>query len=138
MMLRNLEAPANTVKNPDLRILEVLAGNAAHWNKTYSWPSQEKILDLLRRFTGRIMSRRTLNRHLNALQSMCYLRRIRRHRRNHAGQIEMHSTLYTVTARWLGRITRLAHRAVRWTPNPRDPRRPTAVPFMAQYQRVLL
>jgi hypothetical protein len=84
------------VATPDLRILSVLAGLAGHHGKLWCFPSQEKILELLRRRYHRIISRRTLNRHLGALQAQHLIRRHRRHKTGATGALELHSTVYVI------------------------------------------
>lgn len=120
------------VLNPDLRILRALVGLADHYSRDWCKPKQVKILDLARRFTGRIMSRRNLCRHLGALERDGWIERIRRHRRAPDGSLELHSTCY--------RIKRRARDALRaltdgWrqflAPSPRA-RAINAVPKVAQ------
>jgi hypothetical protein len=84
----------NVVINPDRSILVVLVGLAGRYGKTHCWPSQQKLLTLIREHTGRLLSRRTLNRHLKALERDLFIRRIRRHRRARNGSLELHSTCY--------------------------------------------
>ena len=84
---------------PDFRLVNLLFGLAAHHGKLWCYPSQTKLCDLLQRFHGRKMSRRTVNRHLGGLVRDGWLKRIRRHCRGRSGMMEMHSTLYTFTRR---------------------------------------
>jgi hypothetical protein len=98
----------NTVRNPDFRILEVLCGLAGKFGKTYSFPSQEKLLELVKRFTGREMSRRTLNRHLRALEEGHWLRRRRRHVYDKKRGFVFRSTLYAPMWRYCQRLQRNA------------------------------
>src|SRR5712692_10195468 len=95
------------VRHPDIRLVALLAGHAASFKKIYSYPSQETICKLFQRHAGRNMSRRTLNRHLGALETQHWIKRVRRHRRSRSGQLELHSTLYTLARqaiRWLARL----------------------------------
>jgi len=85
--------------SPDFRLVNLLFGLAAHHGKLWCYPSQDKLCDLLRRFHGRRMSRRTVNRHLGGLVRDGWLQRKRRHCRGSDGMMEMHSTLYTFTRR---------------------------------------
>lgn len=89
------------VTTPDMRILHVLARECAHVSKLYCYPSGQTIVEWVFKFTGRRMSRRTLWRHLGALQRDGWLGRQRRHKTDLRGELELHSTLYVLTARAL-------------------------------------
>lgn len=94
----------NAVIRPDLDVLRALVSYCAEHGKTHCWPSQATLLRRYKRLTGRTICRRTLNRHLAALQRDLYIDRRRRHRMNRKGELELHSTLYTFLARatsWL-------------------------------------
>jgi hypothetical protein len=97
----------DAVQNGDSRILETLTGLAAHHGRTWCYPSQDTLLRLLKDFTGRAMHRRTLNRHLAALERDGYVRRIRRHMRAKDGSLWLRSTCYVLAGRWLARARRL-------------------------------
>ena len=84
---------------PDFRLVNLLFGLAGRFGKLWCYPSQDKLCDLLSRFHGRTMSRRSVNRHLGGLVRDGWIRRVRRHRRGADGAIEMHSTLYVLTRR---------------------------------------
>ena len=88
----------NTVINPDLRILLALADLCTITNRSYCWPSQQWLLDALRKRYQRQISRRSLNRHLLSLVNRGLIRRTCRHRRGPTGAMEMHSTLYNITS----------------------------------------
>jgi len=102
----------------DLSLVTTLHGLNQKVGKNYCFPSQTKLLELLNRFTGQEMSRRTLNRHLRKLEDSGWLKRKRRIRWN-KGIFEFNSTLYTLTRkayRWIGsfsagisRVTQKAH-----------------------------
>jgi len=62
--------------------------------KGYCYPSQAKILGLLRRFYGVRRSRRSLNRALKRLEELGFFQRIRRHKRGIDGTLVLRSTLY--------------------------------------------
>ncbi len=127
-----------TVRNPDSRICEVLAGLAAHHHRYWCYPSQAKICELLQRFTGRIMSRRTLNRHLAALERDGQIRRKRRHHRDpHRGMV-LRSTLYTIAGRFLCRINRIVQAAARWRDRTTAATQALRVPEPAQYNKLSL
>lgn len=93
-------APAcDYVRHPDMRILSLLAGHSASFKKLWSYPNQETICKLFVRLYGRDMSRRSLNRHLGALERQGYVQRVRRHKRARSGVLELHSTLYMLRRR---------------------------------------
>lgn len=88
----------------NLALITLIRGNSLHYGKNYCYPSQKRLTELYHDFTGQIMSRRSLNRHLKALETTGWLTRQRRHKRNALGQLELHSTLYRLTRRayrWL-------------------------------------
>ncbi len=127
-----------TVKNPDSRICEVLAGLAAHHRRYWCYPSQTKICELLQRFTGRIMSKRTLNRHLAALERDGQIRRKRRHHHDkHRGMV-LRSTLYTIAGRFLARIGRIVQAAARWRDRAAAAAQAPRVPETAQHNKLSL
>ena len=128
----------NTVINPDNKICEVLAGLAAHHWKTWCYPSQDKLCELLQRFTGRIMSRRTLNRHLNALERDGQLRRVRRHHHDPRRGMVLRSTLYVICGRFLGRMHRVVAAAKRFAKLPDRSHSGIRVPILAQYKKLSL
>lgn len=125
---------ADAVRNPDSRICEVLAGLAAHNFKTWCYPSQEKLCELLKRFTGRDMARRTLNRHLNALERDGMLRRVRRHHHDKQRGMVLRSTLYIIAGRFMSRIHRIVRAAERFAKLRDRSRSGVHVPTPAQYR----
>jgi hypothetical protein len=142
--IRDLRArrASNTVKNPDFRILEVIAGLCTSFRKTYSTAGQEKICELLRRYYGRVMSRRTLNRHLNALCQGQYMRRVRRHRRDKKLGFVFRSTLCVPQWRYCHRLARNAQAIFSLIRSQSGPGESSRVTKMAQhlsrfYQSVL-
>lgn len=104
----------NAVINPDHRIAEVLLGLMGWAKKTYVYPSQLKLLELLHNFTGRTMSRRTLCRHLKALCRDGHLRRQRRLGERPADVLRIRTTLYFPGGRWLARAQRLSRAFAGW------------------------
>lgn len=107
---------SSIVQKPDLRIVQTLTGLAAHHGKTYCIPSQKTILHLVRTHTGRVMSPRTLNRHLAALERDGWIQRLRRHKRGRTGALELHSTLYHLKRRalaWLAGTAKAAAQILR-------------------------
>lgn len=119
-------------QRPDLLILTVLSAIAGGTGRNYCYPSQEKICQLLSRY-GRTMSRRTLNRHLNALVKQGWVKRIRRHQRHPVRGMTFRSSLYTLTRRafrWLAGMSAAVGRAVKWG---KSFKRNSRVPDMAQH-----
>mgnify|MGYP001069787574 CR=1 FL=1 len=76
------------------RVLQILLSLSRGKKRVWCYPSQEKLVELLRRYHGVNISRRTLNRWLRYLESAGYIRRIRRHRRGEDGRPRFHSTVY--------------------------------------------
>lgn len=98
----------STVINPDFRIMEVICGLAGKFAKTYCFPTQEKLVQLVADFTGRQMSVRTLNRHLAALEAGQWLKRTRRHMHDKQRGFIFRSTLYRPMWRYCQRLQRNA------------------------------
>lgn len=108
---------SSTVQTADMRIVWALAAIAEKYKRTWAFPTQDKLCSLLFAWYGRKMSRRTINRHLAALEQQGWIRRIRRHRRSADGQLELHSTLYQLSGRtWsaIAGIGGLANAASGW------------------------
>jgi len=120
------------VRNADHRIVNVLAGLAAHFGKTWCKPSQDKILELLRTLHGRVMSRRSLNRHLGSLERDLLVRRIRRHKRGADGRLQLHSTVYVLLPRALQRLAKLIRWFRQFATRPSAPDDQSAVSLVAQ------
>ena len=99
----------NAVKSPDHRVLSILLGLAGKYGKNHCWPSQQKILDLMRHNLGRYMSRRTLCRHLRAFARDGHIARIPRHKNDGRGRMVMRSTLYVIRRRAMVWLVRLRH-----------------------------
>lgn len=89
------------VQHADFRIVNLLFGLATRHDKLWCYPSQDKITELVGRFHGRAMSRRTACRHLGALERDGWLKRVRRHRYDAARGYTFRSTLYTITRKTL-------------------------------------
>jgi len=79
-----------------------------HGSKSYSYPSQSTLIQLLSKYYGVSISRRTLCRWMAALEDAGYIRRIRRIRRGLGGRPEYTSTLYILPAKARQLIRRLA------------------------------
>jgi hypothetical protein len=75
-------------------VLITLIKTATRYRKPYCFPSQAHILRLLAKYHQVIISRRTLNRILDRLESSGYFSRIRRHHSSKEGKIIFASTLY--------------------------------------------
>lgn len=105
------------VQKPELALVSILGGLSERHGKTYCYPSQEWLCEHLARFAAHRMSRRTLNRHLHALEKFGWIKRLRRHRRRAGRGFEFRSTLYILTRRsfrWLSMFAKVAARAVKW------------------------
>lgn len=89
----------NYNQTADLGLLSVLSFLAGKYGKLYCFPSQDKIVEILRRGGRHNMSRRTLNRHLNTLVRHGYIKRRRRHTRDARRGWCFKSTLYMLTRR---------------------------------------
>jgi hypothetical protein len=92
-----------------LQLLHALYAIAAKYGKSYCFPSQEKILELLKNHYDISISRRTLNRWLAFLEGEGYLFRTRRHSRGKDGQIHFQSTLYHFGKKALRLLKKIAH-----------------------------
>lgn len=85
-------------------ILKTLFHVAFKYQKAYCYPSQVKILTLLKKHSHLKISRRTLNRRLSEMQSADYFTRTRRHREGEGGKILFNTTLYRLQGKafnWL-------------------------------------
>jgi len=148
--------------NLNVALVHELAGLAASHNKTWAYPSQQTILDRLRKHHRQHISRRTLCRHLAALEDAGWIRRVVRHRRDAVAGWVFRSTLYIIlgpcwrlvrraskavalVARW-GRVTRVAHNVTPsgYKSSPAGPSGPhgvrnvaCATDFVAQARRLL-
>jgi len=91
------EYMARTVINPDMRVLFILTGLATHMKKRYVYPSQLYICKRMRQMSGRVMSMRTVNRHLASLERDGLIRRQRRITHSKIRGTEFRSTLYHIT-----------------------------------------
>jgi hypothetical protein len=91
-----------------LQLLHALYAVAARYGKSYCAPSQEKLLELLKKHYGIVISRRTLNRWLNVLEGE-YISRTRRLTRGRDGSIHFQSTLYRFTKKALHLLRKIAY-----------------------------
>ena len=81
-------------------ILMTLAGVAKCHNKPYCFVSQNRQLELLKKYHSWNISRRTLNRRLKELEAEGYFIRIRRHIKASNGELILRSTLYKLQAKF--------------------------------------
>ncbi|MDP2946083.1 MAG: winged helix-turn-helix domain-containing protein [bacterium] len=85
-------------------IINTLFRIARKYQKAYCYPSQKRILGLLRKYRKLQISLRTLNRRLAELEEEGYFTRVRRHRAGPGGCMVFNSTLYKLGGRafnWL-------------------------------------
>lgn len=81
-------------------IMSILWGLSQKYRKGYSYPSQRKIIELLKKRYGIKISIATINRWLLKTEQAGYIKRTRRIRRDkHLGMV-FKSTLYEIT--WVG------------------------------------
>jgi len=109
----------------DEAIILLLGGLAGKFGKEYCFPSQEKMLSLLKDFFGIEICRRTLNYHLKRLETGKYIRRKRRISKGKDGKLVFKSTLYFLgkkAKKWVRKIGRFAGVVFRWFPVRRDER----------------
>ena len=80
-----------------LPLLTTLHGLMKYLDKGYCYPSQEKLLDLMKKKTGIDISRRTLNRWLRVVENHGLI--VRKRRIKHDVRLGMlfKSTMYTIT-----------------------------------------
>jgi len=90
---------------PLLFCINYLCGRGS---KAYAYPTQSTLIQLLSRYYGVVISRRTLCRWMSSLEDAGYIRRIRRIRRGLGGRPEFTSTLYVLPAKARQLIRRLA------------------------------
>jgi len=77
-------------------ILSIIQGLSKFHGKKYCYPSQKKILELLKNRLGIKISIATLNRHLRVIEDKGLLRRIRRLRRDPVKGMIFQSTVYVI------------------------------------------
>jgi hypothetical protein len=92
-----------------LQLLHALYAIAAKYGKSYCYPSQEKILELLKTHYDISISRRTLNRWLSFLEGEGYIYRTRRHAQGKDGGISFKSTLYRFGKKALRLLKKIAY-----------------------------
>jgi hypothetical protein len=92
-----------------LQLLHALYAIAAKYGKSYCYPSQKKLLELLKTHYDISISRRTLNRWLAFLEGEGYIFRTRRHTQGTDGGISFKSTLYRFGKKALRLLKKIAY-----------------------------
>ena len=80
----------------DQDILTYLISLCKFYKKGYCFPSQTKILSILKKDFNYTCSRRTLNYHLKRLVEQGFIKRIRRHTKGKDGNLVFRSTCYII------------------------------------------
>lgn len=78
-------------------ILSILQGLSKYHGKKYCYPSQLKVLELLKNRVGIKISIATLNRYLRVIDDQGWIRRIRRIKRDPVKGMVFQSTIYIIT-----------------------------------------
>jgi len=78
-------------------VLCTINGLNRKYGKNYCYPSQNKLLLLLKNFYEVTRSRATLNRWLRVLEDEKYIKRVRRHTKDKIRGYIFKSSLYTIT-----------------------------------------
>ncbi len=120
------------VATPDMRILDTLTGLCAHQGRLYTKVHYWKILELVERFTGRRLSKRTLARHLGALVEQGYIRRQRRHDSALNGELILRCSLYALCRRAVQRARNLTSNVWNWSTAQAISLISVALPLMAE------
>jgi len=87
-------------------VLSIIQGLAKYHGKKYCYPSQLKILELLAGRMGIDVSIATLNRYLRVIEDIGWVRRIRRIKRDPVKGMMFLSTVYVITAKGYGLLTK--------------------------------
>jgi len=84
-------------------ILSIIQGLSKYHGKKYCYPSQIKLMELLKNRVGIKISIATLNRYLRVVEDEGWLRRIRRIKRDRVKGMIFQSTIYIITRKgyWL-------------------------------------
>jgi hypothetical protein len=90
-----------------------LLGIGLKHGKRYCWPGQEKLLDLLKRYNGVDICRRTLNRDFRLLEDDGWFKRQRRTRRDGCGKRVYTSTLFRFGPKLFKWLEKMRKRVVR-------------------------
>ena len=94
-------------------LLEMDCGIGKKFEKAYHYASQKHQLDLLRKYGGPDISKRTLNRRRREMEDEGLIRRIKRHRRLKDGTFAPGSTITMVLAKGFYQIARVLKRAIK-------------------------
>ncbi|MBA7492403.1 hypothetical protein ES702_02953 [subsurface metagenome] len=78
-------------------VLSIIQGLSKYHGKKYCYPSQKKVLELLKNRLGIQISIATLNRYLRVIEDKGLLRRIRRLKRDPLKGMIFQSTIYIIT-----------------------------------------
>jgi len=103
-----LSSPTRNVNTVDEKIIIILFSIQEQYGKTYSYPSQEKILLLLKTFYGITICRRTLNYHLRELEGSDFISRKRRIKRLPDGTLSLATSLYFLCKSAYAHLKRLS------------------------------
>jgi len=95
-------------------VISIIQGLAKYHGKKYCYPSQLKILELLKSRVGIEISISTLNRYLRVIEDKGWVRRIRRIKRDPKIGMMFLSTIYIITVKGYGLLTK-AGMAIRGT-----------------------
>jgi hypothetical protein len=87
------------VQTFDLRVLHTLCRLCTYNEKLFCFPNHQTIREMVWKFYGRRLSARSMSRHLGALERDGWLRRERRTSKLPSGELDLHSTVYFMTAR---------------------------------------
>lgn len=93
-------------RGPRFDVFFALANLMGHIERPWVIVSQAKLLERIKGNSGHVMSRRTLNRHLNGLERLGAINRQKRHKRER-GQLRLRPTVYTLGQRgilWTKRL----------------------------------
>lgn len=96
-----------------LPIVGILAGLSNHFGMVYCYPSQPKIIELLRGRLGMFISIATLNRYLRVLEDEGYIKRTRRTKASTVRGRVFDSTMYKVLDKGLDLLWRIGVRVYR-------------------------
>ena len=91
------------------KTLVILGALMQKWSKHYCYPSQEKIVDLLKRRFHIVVSRRHINNVLALLDRQGYITRQRRITKNDDGNYSFGSTLYFLKSKGIRKLRHLGY-----------------------------
>lgn len=94
-------------QKPAYDVFLALVSLCARFDKPWVTVTQRKLMERVEGTTGRRMSRRTLCRHLLALERRSLIKRQRRHQSSRSGKLQLRATLYTFGTKgqlWIKRL----------------------------------